>query len=110
MSIERMTSNQSLTRTYTNQITSWLVHSLSTFGARKSHGQIWTHKTHHGPDLGEATTFPLIVYFVLGHGTNTQMTFCPGSPKIPKVGILTTLGVHNFVCRPLIDMRSEAKL
>jgi hypothetical protein len=23
-----------------------------------SHGQTWTHRTHHGPDLGEATTFP----------------------------------------------------
>jgi hypothetical protein len=23
---------------------------------------IWTHKTHHDMDLGEATTFPLIVY------------------------------------------------
>jgi hypothetical protein len=32
------------------------------------------HKTHHDSDLGEATTFPLIVYFVLNHMTNTQMS------------------------------------
>ncbi len=28
-----------------------------------------------------------------------------GSPEIPKVGTPTTLGPHNFVCRPLIEMR-----
>jgi hypothetical protein len=30
------------------------------------------------------------------------------SPKIAKVGTPTTLGSHNFVCRPLIEMRSKA--
>jgi hypothetical protein len=34
----------------------------STFGARTSHRRPWTHKTHHGLDSGEATTFPHIVY------------------------------------------------
>jgi hypothetical protein len=34
-----------------------------------------THKTHHGPDLREATTFPLIVYSVTLHRTHIQMTF-----------------------------------
>ncbi len=33
-----------------------------------------------------------------------------GSPEIAKVGTPTTLGAHNFVCRPWIEMRSEAKL
>jgi len=33
-----------------------------------------------------------------------------GSPKIPKVGTLATLGAHNFVCRPPIEMRSKSKL
>jgi hypothetical protein len=46
-----------------------------------NHEQTPTHKTHHGLDLGEATTFPLIVLFVLGHGVNTQMAFCPETPK-----------------------------
>jgi hypothetical protein len=45
----------------------WLVHSLSTFGARTSHEQTWIHKIHHGLNLGEATTFPLIVYFMPLH-------------------------------------------
>ncbi len=33
-----------------------------------------------------------------------------GNPKITKVSISATLGPHNFVCRPSIEMRSEAKL
>jgi hypothetical protein len=55
MGLERITSNQSLTRTCTkpNQIASWLVHSWSTFGAKTSHGQTHIHKTHHSPDLGK---------------------------------------------------------
>jgi hypothetical protein len=36
-----------------------------------------THKTHHGPDLGEANTFPLIVYSAPLHGGHIQMAFCP---------------------------------
>ncbi len=72
---------QLFTRTYTNQKTSWLVQNQTTFGAWTNHGQTRTHKIHHGLDLGEATTFTLIIYFVLGHGANTQMSFCPMTPK-----------------------------
>jgi hypothetical protein len=68
------------------------------------------HKIHHNLDLGEATTFPLILYYVLGHETSTRMSFLCGSPEIPKVETLTTLGAHNFVCRPLIEVRSQKKL
>ncbi len=53
----------------------------STFGARMSHVRPHIHKTHHGPNLGEATTFPLIVYSVTLHEAHIQMTFCPGTPK-----------------------------
>jgi hypothetical protein len=70
--------------------------------------QIQIHKTHHNPDLGEAITFPLIVYSVASHGTNIQMAFCPGTLKIPIVGTPMILGTHNFVCKPPIEMRSEA--
>jgi hypothetical protein len=34
------------------------------------------------PGLGQATTFPLIIFFVLGHMANTQMSFCLGTPKL----------------------------
>jgi len=73
--------HQLVTQTCRKPNTRWLVHSWNTFGARTSHGQIRTHKTHHGPDLGEATTFPLIVHYVFLHEAHIQMTFCP---KIPK--------------------------
>jgi len=106
MVIRKSDKHQLFTRTCTIQ-TSWLMCNLSTFGVRTSHGQIRTHKTHHGPNLGEATTFPLIVYFVPGHRANTQMTFCL---EIPKIGILETLEAHNFVWRRPIEVRFKAKL
>ncbi len=93
-----------------NQTTSWLVHSWSTFDARTSHGQTHIHKTHHSPNLGEATTLPLIVYYVPLHEAHIQMTFCHGSLEILKVGTPMTLGPHNFACKLPIEMRFEAKL
>jgi hypothetical protein len=114
MTLGRMTSNQSLTRTCTNQTTNWLVHNWSTFGVKTSHMQIWTHKTHHDLDLGEATTFPLIVYSMPNHRTSTQMSFYPETPKWESRNShnwdSATLGAHNFVCRPSMEMRSKAKL
>ncbi len=69
------------------------MHSWNTFGAWTSHMQTQTHKIHHGPNLGEAITFPLIIFFVPDHGANTQMSFCPkilklGVSKFPKLGPL----------------------
>jgi hypothetical protein len=46
-----------------NQPTHWLILCWSTFGARTSQGQPWTHKTHHDLNSEEATTFPHIVYY-----------------------------------------------
>jgi hypothetical protein len=57
------------------------MHSLSTFGAKTSHEQTWTHKIHHNPNLGETTNFPFIVYFVLLHEAHIQMAFCLETPK-----------------------------
>jgi len=48
----------------------------STIGVKMNHEQIRIHKTHHDSDLGEATTFPLIVYYVLLHEVHIQMAFC----------------------------------
>jgi hypothetical protein len=108
--LRRMINTYSFTWTYTKQPTSWLMHCWNTFDAKMSHGQTRTHKTHHGPDLGEVTTFPLIVYFVPLHEAHIQMAFCPGTPEITKVGTPTILRSHNFVCRPLIEMKYKAKL
>jgi hypothetical protein len=64
-----------------NQPTSWLKLILHTFGVGTSHGQPWIHLTHHGPDSGEATTFPHIVFSPLLCGTCIQMAFILGTPK-----------------------------
>jgi len=50
-----------------------------------SHEQTRIHKIHHGPNLGEATTFPFIVFSMPSHGASTQISFCP---EIPKLGVL----------------------
>jgi hypothetical protein len=41
-----------------------------------------THKTHHGPDSGEATTFPHIVFSATPRGSYIQMALFPGTPKL----------------------------
>ncbi len=74
-----------------------------------------THKTHHGPDLGEATTFPLIVYFVASHKAYIQMAFLSrdsqvGVPNSRQLGLPRLWSPHNFASRPPIEVRSKAKL
>ncbi len=107
-------ANQLLTQTCTNQTTSWLVHSWSIFSAQMSHEQTWTHKTHHGPNLGEATTFPFIIFYVFHHRANTQLSFVlrllSWSPEIFKIATPTTMEAHIFFFRPLIKMKSKTKL
>jgi hypothetical protein len=58
---------------------------------RMSHRQTWTHKIHHGSDLGETTTFPLIICYVPLHEAHIQMTFCLGAPKWEFRNCPTTL-------------------
>ncbi len=84
-----------------NQLTCWLILCWNTFGVRTSHGRLWTHKTHHGPDLGEATTLPHIVYFAPLHGGYIQMVFLSWDsrrevPKLPGLGFLQ-------LCRAIIS-------
>jgi hypothetical protein len=62
--------------------TSWLELILHPFGVGTIHGRPRTHLTHHGPDSGEATTFPHIVFSALLHRAHAQMTFCPKTPKV----------------------------
>ncbi len=40
------------------------------------------HKTHHGPDSGEATTFPHVVFSAPHFGDYIQMALFPGTPKL----------------------------
>jgi hypothetical protein len=40
----------------------------------------------------------------------TQTTFFSGIAQFPKIGTFVTLDAHNFLCRPLIEVRSKEKL
>jgi hypothetical protein len=75
-----------------------------------NHGQTRTYKTHHGPNLGEATTFPLIIYFMLGHKISTQMSFYPWESQNSQNWTIETLEAHKFVCKPSMEMKFKAKL
>jgi hypothetical protein len=76
--IDKLIHSHSLHTTHTK----WLMHSWSTFGARTA-TVTRTHKTHRGPDLEEATTFPLIVFFATLRGDYIQMALFPGTPGTP---------------------------
>jgi hypothetical protein len=74
----------------------------------------WTHLTQHGPDSGEATTFPLIVFFATPHGGYIQMALFPGIPKVESWNCpdldSRALGIHNFSPQAQIGTRFEPKL
>jgi len=63
---------------------------------------------------GKPPPFPLWYILCLSTRPTFKWHFVSGlpngSPKILKVGTSVTLGPHNFVCRPPIEMRFEAKL
>jgi hypothetical protein len=88
------------------------MHSWNTFGARMNHRQTRTHKTHHNPNLGEATTIPFIVFFVTGLAPKCHFVlgFPSWSLKILKIGTPTILEAHNFFHKPSNKMRFKAKL
>jgi hypothetical protein len=61
-----ISTSKSITHTYLHKPNNkLLVHSWNTFGAWTNHEQTRIHKNHHGPNLGEATTFPFIIFFVV---------------------------------------------
>jgi hypothetical protein len=110
MGLGRMTSINYSHGPAQDQTQGWLVHGWNTFGARNKPQPTRTHKTHHGPNLGEITTLPLLIYFVPLYEAYIQKAFCPGSPKIPTTWTSMTLGAHNFACKPPIEITFKAKL
>jgi len=91
-------------------ITSWLELILHPFGVGTSHGRPWTHLTHHGPDSGEATTFPHMVFSAAPCGGYIRMALFPGTPETIPGWTFGILGIRNFLFRPLIEMGSKAIL
>ncbi len=71
----------------------------------------WTHKTHHGPDSGEATTFPHIVFSAAGRGGYIRMAQIPGTPEMESRNCLgrtpETLNRHNSRLQSWIATRSN---
>jgi len=68
--------------------------------------------------LGETTTFPLIVFSMINLKDYNQASFFLEIPKLNsqveslenfKIEILMTLKAYNFLFKPLIEVRLEAK-
>jgi hypothetical protein len=78
--IRKSDKHKLFTQTCTKPNIRWLVHRWSTFDAKINHMQTQIHKTQHDPNLGEATTFPFIIYFVPLHEAHIQMA-------LPKLGL-----------------------
>jgi hypothetical protein len=60
------------------------------------------HKTHHGPNSGEATTFPHIVFFAPCFGDYIQMALFPRTPKLesrncPEIVPAGVLGLWELI-------------
>jgi hypothetical protein len=74
----------------------------------------WTHKTHHGPDSGEATTFPHIVFSPARSGGYIQMAQILWTPEMESRNCPSrtpeTLNGHNSRLQSPIATRSEPKL
>ncbi len=73
-----------------------------------------THKTHHGPDSGEATTFPHIVFSTARSGGYIQMAQILETPKMESRNCPSwtsrTLDAHNSQLQSLIVTRFKPKL
>jgi hypothetical protein len=58
------------------------------------------------PGLGGSHHLPPIVFSMPNHGACIQMSFCS---KFFEIGTFATLKARNFLCKPLIEMKSKAK-
>jgi hypothetical protein len=80
---------------------------MHAFGVGTSHGLTRTHKTHHGPGSGDATTILLIVFSGFTHGSGIRMAFFSwdsqsGVLKLSRVGVP---GLWDFIA-PRPNLRS----
>jgi hypothetical protein len=63
---------------------------------------IWTRLTHHGPNSGEATTFPLIVFSAAFRRGYIQMALFPRTPKLESRNCPETVSIGVSGLRELI--------
>ncbi len=63
---------------------------------------------------GKPPPSPLHYILCMAIGLTPKCHFVPrlpsGNLEIPTTGTPTTLGAHNFACKPPIKMKSEAKV
>jgi hypothetical protein len=78
------------------QTTKWLVHIREHPWVLGQATGILTHKTHHGPDSGEATTFPHIVFSAPLRGDYIRMALFPGTPKLESRNCLELSQVESW--------------
>ncbi len=86
----------------------------STFSARISHERLWTHKTHHGPDLGKPPPSPIYYSLRLSAAPTSEWLFVLGfprrSPEITMVWTPAILRDYNSLLRPPIGTRYKSNL
>ncbi len=114
MGTRKNDKHQSLTRACTNQTSRWLVHSCSTLVHGRVTGKHGLTRLTMAQSWGKPPPSPLQYTLCLVTGPTPKCHFVSGfpsgSPEILNVGTFMTLKGHKFVCKPLIEMRSEAKL
>ncbi len=76
-----------------NKPPTWLVHIPGHPWVLGQATSTLTHKTHHGPDSGEVTTFPHILFSVALCRGYIQMVLFPGTPKLESRNCPQTLPI-----------------
>ncbi len=74
-----------------NKPRKWLDHFPGHRGVLGQATGTLDHKTHHGPNSREATTFPYIVFSAMLCGGYIQMALFPGTPKLESRNCLETV-------------------
>ncbi len=114
MGLGRLTSNP-LTHTDLHKPSNKLVSvRWSTLVHERTKGKHGLTKLTTARTWGKSPPSPLQYTLCLATGLTPKCHFVPGlpsgNPKIPKVGTPATLGAHDFVCKPSIEMKSKAQL
>jgi hypothetical protein len=99
---------------YQNKPPKWLVHIPRHPWVLGQAMGIWTHLTQHGPDSGEATTFPHIVFSAALRQGYIQVALFPGTPKLesrncPEIVLVGVPGLWELIT-PDCGVRSQRRL
>ncbi len=110
MGLGRMTSTYSLIRTCTKPNNKLISAQLERFWCQDKPWANLNSKDSPWPELGESHHLPLYSILCVSPQGPHSNNILSWDSKIAKIEISATLGPHNFACRPLIEMRFDAKL